>query len=215
MSRPQLDLTLYLVTDPGLCRGLGVAETAARAAAAGATVVQLRDPDSSDDEFVRHGRKLRAALEPSGVPLIVNDRAHLVDPIGADGVHVGQHDLPAGKAREVVGEHRVLGLSVQSREHVARARELADGTVDYLGVGPVWAQATKPDAAEAGGAGTLAAVVADSPWPCVAIGGIDEARVGAVRRTGAVGVAVVSAICGSADVAEATRSLRRAWEEAG
>ncbi|WP_420123601.1 thiamine phosphate synthase, partial [Nakamurella sp.] len=95
------------------------------------------------------------------------------------------------------------------------AAALPPGTVDHLGVGPVWWQSTKPDAADPGGLDTLAAIVGRSPLPCVAIGGIDAVRTPAVRAAGAAGVAVVSAICGQPDPAAAARRVRAAWDGAG
>jgi thiamine-phosphate pyrophosphorylase len=212
MPRPPLDLTVYLVTDTDLCTDRGVAATVREAVAAGATTVQLRDPACSDQAFLRLGRQVRDVLPP-GVPLLVNDRVHLVDAIRADGAHVGQKDMPPVEARARLGPHRYLGLSAQTQEHVAAARGLPNGTIDYLGVGPVWPQTTKPDAAAPSGTQLLASLIRASPWPCVAIGGIDAARAVLARRAGACGVAVVSAICGQPDVAAATRSLKEAWEE--
>jgi thiamine-phosphate pyrophosphorylase len=214
-DRPPLDLRLYLVTDPVLVGDLGVAGTVAAAAAAGITVVQLRDPDADDAGFVATGRALAAVLAGTGIPLIVNDRVHLVEAIGADGAHVGQGDLDPVTARRMLGPQAWLGLSVQTVEHVEVALQQPEADLDYLGVGPVWAQQTKPDAAEPGGTALLAEIVGLSPWPCVAIGGIDGDRVAQVRRTGAAGVAVVSAICGRPDVAAATRALLASWESAG
>ncbi|QEA12695.1 thiamine phosphate synthase [Comamonas flocculans] len=210
-ARAPLDLRLYLITDTGLCGAHGVARTVAEAVAAGATLVQLREPHGSDAEFVALGRALAQVLAGSGVPLIVNDRVHLVAEIGADGAHVGQGDMGAVQARRLIGPARWLGLSVQTPAHLQAALALPAGTLDYLGVGPVWAQQTKPDAAPAGGPEVLADIARASPWPCVAIGGIDIGRVAQVRRCGAAGVAVVSAICGQPDVAAATRRLRAAW----
>jgi len=212
MGRPPLDLSLYLVTDTILCGQFGVAATVSTAVGAGATVVQLRDVDATDDELVALGREVRAVLRGTGVPLIVNDRAHLVDAIGADGVHVGQSDLEIAQARALVGPTAYLGLSVQTLEHVMVARGHAAGTLDYLGVGPVWGTATKLDAAAPGGLDVLNQITSASPWPCVAIGGITPERLSMVRGAGAVGVAVVSAICGQPDVAAATRTLRTGWD---
>lgn len=214
MARP-VDLTLYLVTDTGLCGARGVAATVAAAVRGGVTAVQVRDPQAPDDEVVRLGRSVAAALAGTGVPLIVNDRVHLVEAIGADGAHVGQGDLDPIAARALLGPAAVLGLSVQTLAHVEAATALPPGTVDHLGVGPVWWQATKLDAADPGGLETLAAIVRRSPVPCVAIGGIDAARVPSVRATGAAGVAVVSAVCGQPDPAAAARRLRAAWAAAG
>lgn len=209
-----VDLTLYLVTDTVLCGARGVAATVEAALSGGITVVQVRDPTAPDDEFVRLGRAVAAVLAGSGVPLIVNDRVHLVEAIGADGAHVGQGDLDPLAARARLGPDALLGLSVQTLAHVEAAAALPPGTVDHLGVGPVWWQATKPDAADPGGLDTLAMIVRRSQVPCVAIGGIDAARAPAVRATGAAGVAVVSAICGQPDPAAAARRVRAAWAAA-
>jgi len=214
MGRPLLDLSLYLVTDTILCGQFGVAATVSAAVGAGVTVVQLRDIDAADDEFVALGREVKAILRGTGVPLIVNDRAHLVAAIGADGVHVGQSDLEIAQARALVGPTAYMGLSVQTLEHVMVARGHVAGTLDYLGVGPVWGTATKLDAAAPGGLGVLSQITSASPWPCVAIGGITPERLSMVRGTGAVGVAVVSAICGQPDVVAATRRLRTCWDGA-
>jgi len=214
MGRPLLDLSLYLVTDTALCGQFGVAATVSAAVGAGVTVVQLRDEHATDDELVSLGRQILAVLDGTDVPLIVNDRVHLVDAIGAHGGHVGQSDLQIGQARALLGPAAYLGLSAQTVEHVATAREHADGTVDYLGVGPVWGTATKLDAAAPGGLERLHQVTSASPWPCVAIGGINRQRLPRVRRAGAAGAAVVSAICGQPDVAAATRALRAAWDGA-
>ena len=214
MRRPPLDLSLYLVTDTLMCGQLGVVATVSAAVGAGVTVVQLRDTDATDDELVRLGRQVMKALEGTDVALIINDRVHLVEAIGAHGGHVGQSDLGIGEARALLGPAAYLGLSVQTVEQVAAAREHADGTVDYLGVGPVWGTATKLDAAAPGGLETLRQVTSASPWPCVAIGGINVERVPQVRKAGAAGAAVVSAICGQPDVAVATWALRAAWDGA-
>jgi len=214
MRRPPLDLSIYLVTDTVMCGQFGVVATVSAAAGAGVTVVQLRDEDATDNELVSLGRQVMAVLKGTDVALIVNDRVHLVDAMGAHGAHVGQSDLGIGPARALLGPAAYLGLSAQTVEHVAAAREHADGTVDYLGVGPVWGTATKLDAAAPGGLERLHQVTSASPWPCVAIGGINRQRLPRVRRAGAAGAAVVSAICGQPDVAAATRALRAAWDGA-
>ena len=214
MRRPPLDLSIYLVTDTVMCGQFGVAATVSAAVGAGVTVVQVRDQDATDDELVSLGREVMAVLQGTDVPLIVNDRVHLVDAIGAHGAHVGQSDLGIAQARALLGPAAYLGLSAQTVEHVAAAGEHADGTLDYLGVGPVWGTATKLDAATPGGLERLHQVTSASPWPCVAIGGINLQRLSQVRRAGAAGAAVVSAICGQPDVAAATHSLCAVWDGA-
>jgi thiamine-phosphate pyrophosphorylase len=215
MTRRAVDLSLYLVTDTRLCGAAGVAPTVAAAVRGGASAVQVRDPDAGDEEFVLLGRAVAEALRGLDIPLIVNDRVHLVAVIGADGAHIGQHDLDPRSARELLGPDAVLGLSVQTVDQVAVARYESLDLIDYLGVGPVWPQATKPDAAAPSGVDRLLDITAVSPWPCVAIGGVDADRAALARRHGAAGVAVVSAICGRPDVTAATRRIRAAWDRAG
>lgn len=211
MTRPA-DLSLYLVTDTALCGPGGVAGTAGAAVDAGVTMVQLRDPAATDAEFVEIGRAVAQALRGTGVPLIVNDRVHLVGPIGADGAHVGQADLDPVLARKLLGPAALLGLSVQSQQHVTQAEQLDEGVIDYLGVGPVWQQATKTDAATPLGLYGLREIAKASQWPCVAIGGITPARARALRGSGIAGIAVVSAICGQPDVAGAVHALLDSWQ---
>jgi thiamine-phosphate pyrophosphorylase len=209
-----LDLSIYLVTDTVMCGQFGVVATVSAAVGAGATVVQLRDVDASDDELVILGRQVLVVLAGTDVPLILNDRVHLVDAVGAQGAHVGQSDLGVDQARAQLGPTAYLGVSVQTLEHVAAARRHTEGTVDYLGVGPVWDTGSKLDAAAPGGLDRLQEITSASPWPCVAIGGITVRRIPQVRRAGAAGAAVVSAICGQPDVAVATKALRVAWDGA-
>jgi len=211
--RPAPDYSLYLVTDTGMCGERGVPKTVAAAVRAGVTMVQLRDPGAGDRELVALGRAVRDVLAGTGVPLLVNDRVDLVGEIGADGAHIGQGDMSVPRARALLGETRLLGLSVHDVGQVEAAREHGEA-LDYLGVGPVWATSTKPGHAPPGGPGRLRDVVAASPWPCVAIGGIDAGRIAEVRATGVAGAAVVSAICAADEPAAATRELRDRWDAA-
>jgi thiamine-phosphate pyrophosphorylase len=144
----------------------------------------------------------------AGVRFVVNDLADVAVAARADGVHVGQDDVPA-RAREALGAERVLGVSVATPDE-ARDAELAGA--DYLGV-TVWSTATKPAAAPAGLDG-LAAIVAATALPVVGIGGIDERNAPEVIRVGAAGVAVVSAVAGADDPVAAVRSLRAAVDDA-
>jgi thiamine-phosphate pyrophosphorylase len=207
-----VDLSLYLVTDTGLCGEFGVAATVTAAVEAGVTVVQLRDTTTTDDDFVRLGQEVAEQLHGTGVPLIVNDRVHLVGAIGADGAHIGQGDIDPVLARKLLGPDALLGLSVQTQQHVSPAEQLDPDVIDYLGVGPIWQQATKTDAAPPVGLYGLREIVRASQWPCVAIGGISAARARALRGSGIAGIAVVSAICGRPDVPVAVHELKRAWQ---
>jgi thiamine-phosphate pyrophosphorylase len=204
-----LDLSLYLVTDTKLCGGgQGVVDTVRAAVTGGVTAVQLRDPEAKVRDLVALGRHLRETLAGTGVPLIVNDRADVAVAVGADGVHVGQDDLPAEAARALLGPDALVGLSIQRLDQLAVVGALPAGVVDYLGAGPVLPQRTKRDAAPPMGLAALAEVVGEVSLPVVAIGGINAGNAGAVRATGVDGIAVVSAICGTPDPAAAARALR-------
>jgi thiamine-phosphate pyrophosphorylase len=211
MSRPDLDLSVYLVTDTDMTSRHGLHATVRAAVAGGVSVVQLRDPDAGDAEFVMLGRLVVSALRGSGVPLLVNDRVHLVAEIGADGAHVGQGDLDPVRAREQLGPAAYLGLSCSDRDEVGAALALPAGTLDYLGVGPVWATETKPGhGPPLGPDGVARLVQLAGTTPTVAIGGIDADRARSVVATGVHGVAVVSAVCAAEDPSAAARALRAA-----
>ena len=219
-GRP-LDLAVYLITDTEMCRELGerlgVAETARQAVAAGATLVQVRDPDASDDEFVALATEAVRALRGTGVPVLLNDRVHLVAPTGADGAHVGQSDMPVAQARALLGEGAILGLSVTNAAQLRAAMSGTDypvSALDYLGLGPLRATSSKPDHAPPSGIEGLARLAAASPWPTCAIGGVKAADAAAVRASGIDGMAVISAICGQPDVGAATRELVESWAAA-
>lgn len=206
MSRPAVDLSLYLVLDPDLCAGAqGMIATALSAAQAGATLVQLRAPDWKKRALVECARALKKALDPLHVPLIVNDHADVCLAAGADGLHVGQKDLTPADARALIGPDKILGLSVNTEEELKAADV---GLIDHFGIGPVFATATKKDAAAALGVPGLARLISLSPLPAVAIGGINRENAGNVLSSGVDGIAVVSAICGQHDPAGCTALLR-------
>jgi thiamine-phosphate pyrophosphorylase len=149
------------------------------------------------------------------VPVVVNDAVDVALLAGADGVHVGQDDLPAGEVRALIGPDRLLGLSVSSAEELAVALALPAGTVDLVGIGPVRGTPTKPDAGRPlglDGVRDLASAARTAGLRSVAIGGIDAEAAAEVAGTGVDGVCVVSAICTAADPAAAARRLRAAVE---
>lgn len=196
---------LCLVTDRGLCRGRSLEEVVALAVRGGADAVQLREKDLGTRAFVEEAARIKALLAPRGVPLIINDRVDVALAVGAEGVHVGQGDLPPGIARRLLGPRAILGLSVETWEDVVRAQ---DEPVDYLGVSPVFATPTKTDTRGAWGLEGLARIAAFSRHPLVAIGGLCAANVAAVVDAGAQGIAVVSAVCSAEDPEGAARELR-------
>jgi thiamine-phosphate pyrophosphorylase len=204
--RKPLDLSVYLVTDPHLCAGLGLVETALAAVHGGASIVQLRDTQAGGRALVEQARALVAALRPLGIPLIVNDRIDVALAADADGVHVGQSDMAPADARALIGPDLILGLSAREPDEIAGADP---AVVDYLGIGPIFSvdPRTKPNAAEPLGIGGFAVRRQGTRLPVVAIGGIQEQHVAPLVAVGADGVAVVSAICGQPDPQAAARGL--------
>jgi len=207
---------LYFVTDRGLCGGKPLAEVVLQAIRGGASCVQLREKDVSTRVFVEEALRIKALMEPFRVPLIINDRLDIALAVGAEGVHVGQEDMPYQTARRLMGPRAVIGLSVETWEDVEKAESL---DCDYLGVSPVFATPTKTDTKEPWGLDGLAKIRAFSRHPLVAIGGLHAGNAEAAVRAGADSIAVVSAICASPDPLQASRELagiiRAALEKRG
>jgi thiamine-phosphate pyrophosphorylase len=206
--KPDFDLSLYLVLDPDMCGGHAAALRAADLATRnGVTVVQLRAPEWKKRAWLALAIELKALLTPRGVPLIINDHVDIALAADADGVHVGQKDLPAEVVRRLIGPDKLLGLSASSLDDL-RGADAA--VVDYVGVGPVFPTGTKKDANPVLGVAKLAELMAEKALPVVAIGGIGIAQTAEVIGAGVDGVAVVSAICAAADVAVASVQLSAA-----
>lgn len=206
LSRTQFDLSLYLVLDPELCGGIaGMVSTVYEAVERGVTCVQLRSEKEVNKRYwYDAGMMLKALLADYNVPLIVNDHIDVALAIDADGVHIGQNDLPADVARKILGPNKILGLSVGS---VYELNQVKLHDVDYVGVGPVFTTSTKKNARPALGVAELQKIVQARAIPKVAIGGINQSNAAEVLATGVDGIAVVSAICGQDDIAGATKAL--------
>ena len=200
---PFAALRLCLVTDSTLCGERGVLAVVEAAVRGEVSCVQLREKSLDTRAFVERARALKAWLAPRGVPLIINDRLDVALACGADGVHVGQNDMAAEDVRRFM-PHALIGLSLESVAQVAAAER---APVDYYGVSPVFATATKHDTAPALGLDGLRAIRAQTRRPLVAIGGIQAGNAAAVMSAGADGLAVVSALCAADDPAEAARML--------
>ena len=184
------NLSLYLVTDRGLAGGRDISWIVREAVAGGVTMVQLREKDCSTAEFVTLAKELKAALQPLGVPLIINDRIDVALTVDADGVHIGQSDMPYKTARALLGKNKIIGLSVETMEEVIAANAL---DVDYIGISPVYATPTKTDTLTPFGLEGIEQVMQLSRHRCVAIGGMNRDTIGEVIARGVEGVAVVSA----------------------
>ena len=198
------DLSLYLVTDRPLSGGRDMAWIVREAAAGGVTMVQLREKECSTAEFIALARELKTALSPLGIPLIINDRVDVALAVDADGVHIGQSDMPYDVARRLLGPDKIIGLSVETMEEVIAANAL---DVDYIGISPVYATPTKTDTLTPFGLEGIEEVMRLSRHRCVAIGGMNRTTIGEVIARGVEGVAVVSAIVAAESPREASEEL--------
>jgi thiamine-phosphate pyrophosphorylase len=199
------DFSLYLVTDRGLSLGRSTADIVRAAVAGGVTCVQLREKSCPTREFMAEARAVRAILAGTGAPLIINDRVDVALAVGADGVHLGQADMPIADARRLTGPDMLIGVSAECVEDAVRAE--AEGA-DYVGVSPVFSTPTKTDAAPALGLAGVAAIRAAVSLPLVGIGGIGPANAEGVIRAGCDGVAVVSAIVSASNPEKAAAYLK-------
>ncbi len=207
-SRERLEnCRLCLLVSERLCR-CGLAETVRCALQGGVDCVQLREKEVSDRELIATARQVREWTREAGALFIVNDRPDIAVLVGADGVHVGQDDLPVGEARRIAGVDRLIGVSTHSIE---QARQAVLEGADYLGVGPVFPSGTK-DFAQFPGLNFVRRAAAEVALPWFAIGGITVENVGAVVAAGARRVAVSGAVCGADDPAGVARRLRAALD---
>ena len=199
-------LGLYLVTDSRFCAGRDLVEVVVEAVRGGVTIVQLREKEADTRRFVGLGRRMKAALVPYGVPLIINDRVDVALACGADGVHLGMSDMAVADARRLLGPDAVIGLSVESLGQLEAWKD--NGDVDYFGVSPVFSTPTKTDTAPPFGLEGLRRAAAMTSRPLVAIGGINVGNAAEVVAAGADGLAVVSAVMGAENPRGAAERLK-------
>lgn len=204
-KRIEKSLSLYLVTDcECLPEGKKLEVAVEEAVAAGVTMLQYRDKYASAGEMCKKAVILRDICKKYAIPFIVNDRLDVALAVKADGVHLGQDDVPLAEARRIAGEDFIIGISAHDVEEAGRAAE--DGA-DYLGCGAVYPTGTKKDV-DVMGTELLAEICHKSSLPVVAIGGIKAENYGEVLSAGAQGAAVVSAILSKENVTEAVKSFR-------
>ena len=204
-----IDYSLYLCTDRRLMTSPTIEASAESALRGGTTVIQLREKDCSSREFYELGLRVKKITERYNAPLIINDRVDIALAVGAAGVHVGQGDLPCKVVREIVGPDMIVGVSAATLEEAVRAEQ--DGA-DYLGVGAMYATATKTDTRPVS-MEELLKIRAAVKIPIVVIGGINKQTLGNFKGTGVNGLAVVSAIVAQLDPEAAARELLRMWKE--
>lgn len=210
MMQP-VDYSLYVITDSKLSRGRSHVQVVEAALRGGATIVQYREKNASTRQMVEEGLALVDVCHAHGVPLIVNDRIDVALAVQADGVHVGDDDMPVALARKLMGRGKIVGVSADNLRTAQSA--IADGA-DYLGVGAVFATGTKADAGKPIGLAGLQQIARVSTIPVVGIAGINAENAASVIRAGASGVAVVSAVMQAEDVENAARQLRSIVEQA-
>lgn len=204
-----IDYSLYLCTDRRLMTSPTIEASVESALRGGTTVIQLREKDCSSREFYELGLRVKKITDAYHAPLIINDRVDIALAVGAAGVHVGQGDLPCKVVREIVGPDMIVGVSAATLDEAVRAEE--DGA-DYLGVGAMYATATKTDTRPVS-MEELLKIRAAVKIPIVVIGGINKQTLGNFKGTGVDGLAVVSAIVAQPDPEAAARELLRMWKE--
>lgn len=197
------NMLLYAVTDRAWVGKQSLPEQVECALRGGVTCVQLREKQLDEQAFFQEALEMKRLCRKYHVPFLIDDNVELAIRCGADGVHVGQSDMNAGKVRSLIGDGMLLGVSVQTVEQALAAQ---DAGADYLGVGAVFATSTKQDA-EAVSHEALRRICAVVQIPVVAIGGIGQGNILELSGTGVDGVAVVSAIFGAEDVESSCRAL--------
>ena len=200
-----IDYSLYLVTDRSLSKGRSTREIVEAAVAGGVTCVQLREKTCGTREFLNEALALRPLLRSRNIPLIINDRLDIALAAEAEGVHLGQSDMPIAMARKIGGDRLIIGISAESVDDALRAEQ--EGA-DYIGISPVFSTPTKTDTAPPLGLEGVRQIRALVNIPLVGIGGINMDNGEAVIKAGADGIAVVSAIVSAADPCKASKQLR-------
>ena len=202
----KIDWSLYLVADTEFAAGRDLVIPVSEAVHGGVTVVQLRAKDFGTRDFLELASRMNEQLRRSGIPLLINDRVDIVLACGAAGVHLGQDDMPLPDARRLLGPGKVIGISVNTLDEAAEAERLG---ADYVGLGPVYGTSTKQTVLPVLGPEGIQRIKRQIRIPIIAIGGINAANADAVKKAGAAGVAVVSAILGAADARQAAAELKK------
>ncbi len=205
-----VEYSLYLVTDDKLCHG-DFFETIEAAIEGGVSIVQLREKQLDTRPFYERASRLEEITNAAGIPLIINDRIDIALAIDADGVHIGQSDMPLNTARKLLGNDFIIGVSVSSSEEAKLAE---NGGADYIAISPIWATPTKTDTPRAVGIEGCGEIVEAVDLPCIGIGGIKASNAGEVIRSGCEGVAVVSSIMSCASPKDNAIQLRKIIDKA-
>ena len=203
MNIDKKTLRLYAVTDRTWLDGRTLYYDVEKALKGGVTLLQLREKNMSTDDFINSAKEIKSLCEKYNVPLIINDNVDVAKAVNADGVHIGQNDMPAHEARKILGKNKIIGVTAKTVEQAQNAEK--DGA-DYLGSGAIFGRTTKGDAKKMD-MQTLKSITSSVNIPVVAIGGIDGDNVLQLKGTGIVGTAVVSGIFAQDDIETATKDL--------
>jgi thiamine-phosphate pyrophosphorylase len=204
--KTKIDYSLYLVTDRELMSSKTIEESVSKAISGGCTIVQLREKNTSSRKFFETAKSVHEITKKAGIPLIINNNVDIALAVNAEGVHLGQSDLPCEIVRKIVGEKMIIGVSASN---LSEAEAAVNAGADYLGVGAMFATGTKTDA-KITSLDELRAIRAAVSLPIVVIGGINKATVPLFKGIGIDGIAVVSAIVSANDVVTAAREMKSA-----
>jgi thiamine-phosphate pyrophosphorylase len=205
MKSDDIDYSLYLVTDRRLAGNRPLETIVAAAVRGGVTCVQLREKDCTSREFIARALALKKQLISAQIPLIINDRVDIAQAVGADGVHLGQTDMPLQMAKAILKDAMLIGISAESFKDAIEAEK---GGADYISVSPIYPTPTKTDTAAPLGLAGVRDIRRAVTVPLIGIGGLDAQNAADVIKAGADGVAVVSAIVGADDPERAAFKLR-------
>lgn len=203
-------LALHVLTAHEWSRGRDTLSVAAAALEGGATIIQLRDKQASTRQLVEEGLALRRLTRERGALLFINDRIDVALAVDADGVHIGQDDMPGQLARRMLGPGHILGMSAGNQ---VEAEAAIEAHADYISIGSIYATRAKADAGAPIGTQFLRTLAAQTNIPLVAIGGITAQNVAPVLQAGAIGVGVITAIVSAEDITAATRAMLQAMKQ--
>lgn len=207
INKNDIDYSLYLVTDQEILQGRDLIPCVEEALMGGVTMVQLREKHLSSRDFYELAVKLKELCRQYHLPLIINDRLDIMLAVDADGLHIGQEDMPVNIARKLIGTDKILGYSVASVKDALYGAAFAD----YLGAGPVFPTSSKQDTCDPIGIMEMQAIKQAVHLPVVSIGGINRMNLKEVQASGADGIAVISAVLGQENIIAASQDLLQQW----
>lgn len=206
IKKDSTDYSLYLVTDRELAGSRPLCQIVEAAIHGGVTVVQYREKCAGTRQMIKEALEIRDLCHAHNIPLIINDRVDIALAVNADGIHIGQEDMPASLARKIIGAEKIIGVSVENTTQAGTA--MSEGA-DYVAASPIYATPTKPDAPHPLGIRGLQEIVRICSIPVVAIGGLNTSNTANILQAGAAGIAVVSAIITADNVERTARQLKQ------